>query len=315
MEEQGKVVHLSGYQARDLEVVDYKMYQLGETGLSFRGPEAPTLEKGQYFTCIGAAQTFGCFCDSPYPALLSQKLGIPNLNLGYGGAGPEFFLKQKQLHTYLNNSRFVILQAMSGRSQSNSMFDCDGLELLTRRSDGKKIGANEAYQDLAAGSEWLKNLPPKTISAAIARRLGAQRFKDVVNETRRNWVDSLVSLCNEIEVPVIFFWFSKRGPDYADNFKSVRTIFSEFPQMVNGPMVRQAAATADHYVECVSERGSPQPLFSRHTGEPCTVDTSNDRPDLGKGKPWTHNTYYPSPEMQQDAAEALLPACEKILSL
>ena len=34
------------------------------------------------------------------------------------------------------------------------------------------------------------------------------------------------------------------------------------------------------FVECVSDRGSPQPLFSRFTGPPVTVDPADDRPDL-----------------------------------
>src|SRR5690606_20333234 len=85
--------HLSGYQARDYDIVDYRMYELPGTRLWFRGP-MPDLEAGRYFTCIGAAQTFGCFCSQPFPDLLAQKLGLPSLNLGYGGAGPEFFARQ-----------------------------------------------------------------------------------------------------------------------------------------------------------------------------------------------------------------------------
>ena len=65
----GEQEHLSGYQARDWEYVDYEMYQDEETGLWFRGPR-PVLEGGNYFTCVGAAQTFGCFCPEPYPELL-----------------------------------------------------------------------------------------------------------------------------------------------------------------------------------------------------------------------------------------------------
>src|SRR5687768_12640927 len=126
-------VHLSGYQARDYEIVDYQMYELPGTGLWLRGPILEALSSGNYFTCVGAAQTFGCFCDAPYPQLLSQQLGIPALNLGYGGAGPQFFSSQNALVDYINGGKFLVLQAMSGRSQSNSLFDCDGLELLKRR--------------------------------------------------------------------------------------------------------------------------------------------------------------------------------------
>ena len=120
-----RAVHLSGYQARDHEVVDYRMTELPGTGLMFRGP-LPPLEPGGYFAAVGAGQTFGCLVDRPYPELVAEATGLPALNLGYGGAGPEFFLGQEALLPYLNRARFVVLQVMSARSQSNAHYDCDG---------------------------------------------------------------------------------------------------------------------------------------------------------------------------------------------
>jgi len=65
---QNKNIHLSGYQARDIEVIDYNMTELENSGLMFRGP-IPELSEGNYFTAIGAAQTMGCFCDDPFPSI------------------------------------------------------------------------------------------------------------------------------------------------------------------------------------------------------------------------------------------------------
>ena len=61
----GRTVHLSGYQNRDREIVDYQMYELSGTGLQFRGPEHRIGHK--YIAFVGAAQTFGCFCEHPFP--------------------------------------------------------------------------------------------------------------------------------------------------------------------------------------------------------------------------------------------------------
>ena len=47
--------HLSGYAARDHEVIDYRMAELPATGLMFRGP-LPALETGRFVVCLGAAQ-------------------------------------------------------------------------------------------------------------------------------------------------------------------------------------------------------------------------------------------------------------------
>jgi hypothetical protein len=83
--------------------------------------------------------------------------------------------------------------------------------------------------------------------------------------------------------------------------------FGDFPQLVNRSMVEQVRPLADDYVECVSSRGSPQPLISRLTGEPASVA---HRGDLRPGTQ-EFNSYYPSPEMHEDAANALLEACRK----
>lgn len=306
-------VHLSGYQERDLEVTDYQMYELGGTGLSFRGPMPAALPKGGYFTCLGAAQTFGCFCEQPYPTLLSAKLGMPCLNLGYGGAGPEFFLKQDTLLPYINNSRFVIIQVMSGRSQSNSLFECGGLEYMTRLSDGTRMGADEAYQSLMNGSARLGSLPPKRLFRALARRLAIPSVRQIVRETRENWCRSQAALQGRITVPIILLWYSKRSPEHVPGFRSIRHLFGEFPQLIDREMIEKVRSAGDIYVECVTSRGSPQPLFSRFTGKPTTVDPANDRRDLGSAIGWTHNVYYPSPEMNVDASDMLYPFCRDLL--
>ncbi len=304
--------HLSGYQARDYEVVDYHQQELPGTGLWFRGPLPDSLASGDYFSCLGAAQTFGCFCEQPFPSLLAQPLGLPALNLGYGGAGPEFFARQPAVLDYVNRGRFAVLQVMSGRSQSNARFYSGGLEYLRRRSDGQPIGASRAYQDILAGPKWLRRLPPIRVGRWLARRWAAPAARRLAAETRAAWVESTRQLLEQITVPVILLWFSRRTPDYAFGTGSVSQYFGEFPQLIDRPTVESVRRLTPHYVECVTTRGSPQPLISRFTGQPITVDPTRDRPDLAGGAPWTHNRYYPSPEMQQDAAEALLPIARRV---
>lgn len=305
--------HLSDYQRRDFEVIDYGMRKLGTTGLSFRGPMPGSLASGDYFACIGAAQTYGCFCEHPFPDILAGKLGIPALNLGYGGAGPEFFARHGELDNYLNGGRFVIVQVMSGRSQSNSVFETRGLEYMVRRSDGVSLGADEAYGDLLFGPAILRRRPFGRVTRALAPIFRAGRVRRVVAETRLAWIESYRVLLARIRVPTVLLWFSRRQPDYVERLRNVGSLFGEFPQLVNGETVADVRGLCGQYVECVTHRGSPQPLFSRFTGEPVSVDPACDRPDFA-GQVWTHNAYYPSPEMHEDAAAALLPVCERVLS-
>lgn len=300
--------HLSGYQARDYEVVDYEMYELGSTGLQFRGP--PIDPESDYFACIGAAQTLGCFCDAPFPAIVAEEIGVPALNLGYGGAGPEFYLNQDALLPYLNKAKAVVIQVMSGRSQSNEIYECGGLEYVTMRRGGKRTGAKEAFREAMSGPSAIAALP--WLGPKVARRLARPGIRRIVKNLRAAWVESNLRLIEKIEAPVVLLWYSKRTPEYGERYGTPEQLFGEFPHMITREQLTPLSNQAAAYVECVTDRGSPQPLFSRFTGEPTTVDTANDRPDLAV-EPWTHNRYYPSPEMHEDAAAALAPALKAVL--
>lgn len=280
----------SGYQQRDWEVVDYQLYRLTWT-FAARGPAPKTLKRNQYFACVGAAQTFGCFCPDPYPHLLHGLIGLEALNLGAAGAGPQFFLRHRRLMKRINKARFVVVQVMSGRSEDNSIFLSRGGEMLQRRSDGVNLSAEEAYRQLLQQHDEAK-------------------VRTVLAETRANWIESFRGLLRAITPPKILLWFSQRPPDYTEQFDSVQGLFGEFPQLVTRPMVEEIRPLADQYVECVTQRGMPQLLRSRFTGEPVVVhyERGGDAPQTDM-----YNPYYPSPEMHADAAEALRAGCTKYL--
>lgn len=284
-----------GYQKRDLEIIDYQLYPLkdyqNKRTFILRGPQPEKLEKNRYFACIGAAYTFGCFCQKPYANLLQERLGMVTLNLGFAGAGPYFFLKNQQLVQYVNNAKFVIVLVMSGRSESNSLFDSGGLEMYRKRENGEQIAAELAYKQL------LKNYSENYV-------------RTIVQETRNNFVDNYKKLLEQIKVPKILLWFSQRKPDYIEKYTDVYSLFGEFPQLINLQMIDKIKNYSDDYVECVSNQGLPQLLISRFTGKHISV---TGRADLG-GKVRKHNNYYASPEMHIDASNVLEPICRKYLN-
>ena len=284
-----------GYQERDFEIVDYQEYRLKDTEFFLRGPKPQSLEDHKYFVCVGAAQTYGCFCEKPYPRLLEEQFNIPALNLGFAGAGPYFFLKHDELLEYINKSKFAIIQVMSGRSESNSLFDSGGQEYLTRISDGSKIGADRAYTELIQQNH-------------------RSFVKQIIAETRHNWVHNFKELLTRIVVPKILLWFSTRRPFYITHYTSLSSLFAGFPHLVNSSMVAQIRKNSDEYVECISRRGMPQLLISRFTGRPTTIDPADARKDLGTGRRQMFNGYYFSPEMQIDSAHSLRLVCKKYLN-
>ena len=285
------------YQTPDREVVDYQIYQLDgdvldrqtETPLRIRGPRFEDDLKGNYFSCIGAAQTFGRFCRTPYPELLGQMLQMPALNLGRGGAGPSFFSNtNRNPLPYINQGRFAVIQVMAARSESNSLFKSKGLGYYYRISDGAGIGCDVAFRELLALED-------------------PAFLKKIIAQTRENWIRSCHDLLAQITVPKVLFWFSSRSPDYRESlFGDLNALFGEFPQLVNADMMRRIRDEADGYVECISRRGLPQALRSRFTGRRVTVTDP-------WGGTWEKNWYYPSPLMHKKAARALYEVCCKYI--
>ncbi len=307
-----------GYQRRDHEVVDYQLWRLAPGGEALRGPAPPSLEPGSYFACLGAAQTFGCFVERPWPELLAQRLGLPVLNLGVAGAGPRLFL-EPAWRPWLEGAAFVVVQVMSGRSGDCSRFASGGRERLRVRADGRLLGADAAWAevlqaDLARWSNPLLRGLVNRLNAAFGRR----EVRRLVAETQADWVASCTALLDAIRVPKLLLWFSRRPPRFRARFHSVRAMLDEYPQLVDERMIAAVAPAADAYVQCVTSRGSPQllrrPGLAGELGEPVAVRPA----DAGTGEDpalvWTHNTYYPSPEMHADAAERLEAPCRALRS-
>ncbi len=281
------------YQETDWRVVDYECFCLDPEiidpsrfkPLFIRGPRPPSLEKGSYFVCLGAAQTFGRFCLRPFPSLLQERLGLPVLNVSHGGAGPSFFLHDKdRLLSYLNGARFVVLQVMSARSEGNSLFESRGVGHYRRKSDGTEMTSEAAFEEL------LRTQP----SAVVAR---------IVEETRSSWLSSYRALLSGLTAPTVLFWFSTRGPDNQSAGKGVRGLLGEYPQLVNRAMLGFLRAETRYFASCVSRRGLPHALTDRNTGKRVTIS------DPWSSAPWEKNWYYPSPSMHEDAARVLEHPC------
>lgn len=303
------------YQPRDYELVDYERFYVDGCDIPFRGPPLNPFKAapGSYFTTLGAVQTYGAFYEKPYPALLSDALGMPALNLAVGGAGPGFYLQNDKLIEAMNRGAFVILQCMAARHAGNSRHDPQaGVEFVVDRGTGEQVPSWLGWKRLVIEEP--------------------EHLLRYVNETRRSWVEASLALIDRITVPVIFFYYSRRAPDYAidmdavakqaeeiragrDGGAFVEGLMGDFPHLVDGPSVRAVAQAADAYAECLSSRGMGQELVSRFTGEPIGEVEHSALGDQFVDLPhMSHNVYYPSAEMHEDACAALLPVTRKVLT-
>ena len=296
------------YQERDGAIIDYQLYDFGD--LKLRGPKLP---HNRYIAYIGAAQTFGTYCPEPFPNIIGNKLDIGTLNFAAGGAGPTYFLSQPTILDTVNKADLVVVQVMSARSISNSVFrSLKGQNMGIRLSDQEQMQSDAVFNQLLSGQD--------------RRGLDYNFISNLIKETRENYVNSMIELLEAIKAPKILLWFSVRTPEQCEDFSwynlairraanqnNLLRIFLDrfhigrrylhknyvgtFPHLVTRDIIEQLKKYSDLYVECSTNLGMPQIL----------VDFQSKV--VGKNK------YYPSPQMHQQVAELLYPVCKNILEI
>jgi hypothetical protein len=296
------------YPERDYEVIRYETYRLTDKDIRFRGKHPRHLGKGSYITFMGASQTYGCFVRKPFHQIISEKLELDTLNLGYGGVGPNFYNRHQQLIDIANRGSAVVLQVMSGRSEGNRRLSSQGHEFVFDSKIKEWMSARTAWSIiLELDNPQFQYIPRgHRLIQRITSNWSRDYVKSLVEETQRRWVENYNKLIEAINVPVVLFWFSTRSCELKQEYSFVDDVMGEFPQMVNRRMVDEIRANAEHFISCVSSEGLPQPLFNRFTGKRAAVEFDFARSKYENTKVLNKNLYYPSPEMHIKAAEKLI---------
>ncbi|PZX09977.1 hypothetical protein LX81_04334 [Palleronia aestuarii] len=265
------------YVLRDREIVDFHCERLPGTDLWFRGPFSKQLNCGRYITAIGAAQTFGCFCDRPYPAILSERLGVPGLNLGYSGAGPDFFRGREDVLRRIDDSAFCAVQAISGRSVWNSLLDnSNGLAYRRRRSDGTPPTVEQISDEVIA----------QEITVPKVLVWFSSRTPDYTPRHHRR-AALLGDYPRLIDTPTL---------------ARIRPLVDAHAECVSQRSSPQPLVSrVDGKPTTMLLEADPKPIFAGQGAALCQGI-------------WHENKYYFSPEMYQDAADILKTPCRALLA-
>lgn len=280
------------YSCLHYEVVNYQNYNLDSMPrIRFRGPrfDPRNAEKGQFFSTLGPAHTLGVMSPVTYTQILAQAIGIQGWNVGVGGISAFFYNSHPEIIEYANRGKFAIVQVTTARLASNDRIQSTpAAQTVLDRRHGDMVSPELAWARI-------EKEEPDNLETYIA-------------QSRASWERDYRQLLSALTVPTVLLWFGVRSMEvHGEAIRQVgSTSVTAFPQLIDGTDVRKIQGLADAMAVCVTSRNSGYPLVSRFTGKPVSVKypAVNLVEDV--------NTYYPSPEMHEDAAHCLLPVVQKL---
>jgi hypothetical protein len=277
-----------GYQGTDRDVIDYDLwFHEDDLHMALRGPRGD-LEAAGAICCIGAAQTFGRFVERPFAQQIGDILNRRVLNLGFSGAGPEFYLKRPVLMNCLEQADMVVVQSMSARSVTAGLFETQSNNGVSKFLSGPRAGETHLAQK-AYG--------------LLRKEYGEDAFRAQVSAAQDGWLARHRELAERISGRKIFLWLSSEKP--GDNVDLSQSPVGIFPHFVDADMVQAVADMGFEVVECVLKDMPAQVLVNDRTGhveEAFDAEHFPHRPDRLRAL----NTYYATPELHNLAARLLI---------
>ncbi len=266
-----------------------------EVQFRVRSPHAESTElrKGQYILAFGAAQILGTLSTRPFLFQLAQLLNMPALPIGFGGGSPAQILdvlQQKSdtgdaVRELVRYSKYIVVQAMSGRSIENSLCRKPSIDLQE-----KCVLQNG---DIVHGDQWWQDFESSHDKSEYSRLLDETRMRWIQQHTQL--ITELQSMVRETGGQVIFLYTSKCSFQDKDTFC--------FPQLVQKNWLAPVIHVADKYVEAITESVQAQPVTFELPKNTCGCSVRGDQicgympgfsSDCTCG--FIRNAYYPTDE-------------------
>lgn len=289
---------VSKYFDEDSRAFIYDRSRPAGSRVELRNPPAVYDSREPYVACVGSAATFGRLVARPFPTLLQERLGMPMINLGVGGARPGVFLEDETLARLIRGAACVVVEAMSARGYATDLFVPDHAYTNMGRPP-----AAESGDHLQAAAEFVDIVYRRPLLERDAARLDAARMI-----CRAAFIRDMKRLAAFTAGRGVLFYFSMRPPEFTPAPQSVafEDWAGRFPHHVDGRILDHLTPLFGAAVTVTSTVGSPEPIHDRVTGEPLPLFPGMPRPH--------ENFYYPSSAMHELAADALEPAVRSLLN-
>ena len=179
--------------------LDYELSTVPGSRLQVRGA-VPSFDT-PFVAVLGGSETFGKYAQHPYPALLSERIGMPVANLGVAQAGLSLFSDEQVLLDIASKADLTVLQVLGAQNMSNRLYS-----VHSRRND-RFLGVSPALRELFPTVDFTEiNFTGHLISTLRAASDAA--FRSLVEELKWAWVQRMRRVLTLIRSDVLLLWIS-----------------------------------------------------------------------------------------------------------
>ncbi len=220
--------------------LDYQLCTIPGCRLEFRGPmpyfDAP------FVAVLGGNETFGKFVASPFPALLSDWVGVPVANLGVAQAGMSLFSEEQVLLDVASKAEVTVLQVLSAQNMSNRLYS-----VHARRND-RFLSVSPALRELYPTVDFAEIHFTGHLLSTL-KSTSEDAFAVVVEELKWAWTQRMRRILSLIEGNVILLWLSDHTPA-----ETTHALEEEDPRFVDRAMIDELNGEFAAFVEVMIPR-------------------------------------------------------------
>lgn len=183
--------------------LDYQPVNYPGSMVRFRGPAADLAPP--FVLCLGAAETFGRFIDTPYPTLLARRLTTPVVNLGVPSAGLDVMLCDPVIRDACANATEIVLQITGAANMNNRFYS-----VHPRRND-RFVKASSILRTIYPEVDFTEFHFCRHLLTHL-KGLSRERFALVEDELRTAWTARMKRFIANVGRPVHLLWLSLHQP-------------------------------------------------------------------------------------------------------
>lgn len=195
------------YHESDATGAEESVCRYGASKMWFRGPKRLLVKP--YVACVGGNETFGRFVESPYPAILEQRLEKQCVNFGSLFSGADALARDPEIPNLMGGAEVCVLQLPPVLNQTNRFY-----RVHPRRNDR----VLEATADLVALYPELDFADVHFVRHLTSRlaEIADARFEVVAAELRQAWGRALRKVLESANNRVLLLWLDWDRSTMAD---------------------------------------------------------------------------------------------------